>query len=541
MEIAAQAAAEDPRFRIMQQKERLRFMNFAAVLDAARTPYFCWLAGDDYWHPSFLAKAHTALSGDPNAVSALPSTLFEVDGELTGVRPDNTDLTGDWAKRVRDFLVNPGGTRMYGLFRTDPLKASFPTREMVAYDWALMIAVLRQGDQIALDQTLLFRDRTDWRAYPRQVDKLYSSRFFRNLPLADMTIYLLRKRLIPLSFSVVARLLHLNVLKHEEYVFVTQPEKWLKRRRIYRRLGMPFARNPASTREALAQLPDGPETKDALSEDVSLSGQAEEKFAYAIYLLNQNSPSEAERSTARRLLREASASEPAAALRLLQVDEEEGRIEPAELASRYLRLAEKGSHQAAGEAGRLSVSGLGGPVDKKHLAFVLETARDTGHVTAVRPLAWLLAHGIGTNKDLDRAFALYDEILDANPAAHRDYARVLIANERASEKVIHHFTSAIEGGLHWCVIDLIEFTQGIDPRQTAFALYWSLRTAHLAKDPALLHRLQSFWDQLGAETFAEMRALNLPNMEDLIAALGLQDRLPSNRQPAQQISSMSDG
>ncbi len=241
LQLAEAAAAADPRIRLLRQPERLGFMNFRAPLDLAGTPFFVWLAGDDHWHPDFLARSLTALEAAPAAVSALPQAGFI--GPPARPVPNLAFLRGDPAERVRRYLAHPGGTRMYGLMRTAAVRAAFPPRPFNAWDWYLMVSLLAAGPQLSLPEVLLFREETPWQHYAEVVDRQTDRWLYRRLPVLEMSLQLIRDRRIPRG--ALPALLALNLRKHEEYVAVNQPEAFRRRRWLYRGLGLPKATRAA--------------------------------------------------------------------------------------------------------------------------------------------------------------------------------------------------------------------------------------------------------------------------------------------------------
>ena len=211
-------------------------------MDRAETPYFVWLAADDYWGPNFLSLAHTALAERADAVSALPACRFT---DAPG-GPFLPPLVADHSKRLRSYLAAPGGTRMYGLTRTRVLKDAFPRRGMHAYDWLLMMGVLKAGTQITLPQVQLYRGKTPVTTY---VDDASEQRhMFRIFPALDMSLSALRAGHIP--WTIWGDLLALNLRKHEEFLAYRHPDLFTKMRWFYRLLGLPIARSDEMTREA---------------------------------------------------------------------------------------------------------------------------------------------------------------------------------------------------------------------------------------------------------------------------------------------------
>ncbi|MGL4237207.1 glycosyltransferase [Tabrizicola sp.] len=248
--IAEAAAAKDDRIGLVRQKKQLGFMNFRVPLDQAETPYFAWLAGDDYWHPDFLAETSRALNAAPAALSALPQAAFV--GPPERAVPDLGFLKGDAAGRVRRYLVRPGGTRMYGLMRTTTLKTACPTRPFHAYDWYLMVALLAEGPQLSLPQTLLFREETPWWRYAHSFAAETRPGIRRGFPILDMSLQLIRDRRIPIR--ALPALLRLNLHKHEEVVAVADPDKWRRRRWVYKKLGLTIANSPKLQADLAARL-----------------------------------------------------------------------------------------------------------------------------------------------------------------------------------------------------------------------------------------------------------------------------------------------
>jgi glycosyltransferase involved in cell wall biosynthesis len=241
--IAEAAAAKDHRISLVRQPRRLGVMNFRVPLDRAETPYFAWLAGDDHWHPDFLAETLRALNAAPAAISALPQAVFV--GPTSRPVPNLGFLKGNARGRIQSYLAHPGGTRMYGLMRTTEAKAAFPPRPFHAYDWYLMVALLAKGPQLSLPQTLIFREETPWWRYATAFAEETPSGLRRSFPILEMSWQLIRDRKVPLG--ALPALVGLNLRKHEEVLALTRPETWHRRRWLYRSLALPIS--SSSTRK----------------------------------------------------------------------------------------------------------------------------------------------------------------------------------------------------------------------------------------------------------------------------------------------------
>lgn len=226
-EICRTEAEKDQRFHVVQQKQRLGFLNFGELLKTVDTPYFVWLAGDDWWEAEFLEYTIDALEEHPSAVSALPNCAF-VGPTKAKKKPTNHAILGTWRQRAASFLADTNGSRMYGLHRTRALQRAFPTKTMNAYDWYLMLGMLKQGPQIAVNETLMNRERTDWRYYSRLVYELYPPGLFRTYPLLDMTLSAIKAGFVPPAPNVLRRLYRLNIEKRDECAAVMTPELFFR-------------------------------------------------------------------------------------------------------------------------------------------------------------------------------------------------------------------------------------------------------------------------------------------------------------------------
>jgi hypothetical protein len=106
---------------------------------------------------------------------------------------------------------------MYGLFRTEVLRRSFPKQSFHAYDWALSAATLVHGRHNEIPDVLMFRDMTPAHRYTELVRKDHSSLFSRLFPVLPMTRWLIFEARVPLTWRVAGALVTLNIDKHCEY------------------------------------------------------------------------------------------------------------------------------------------------------------------------------------------------------------------------------------------------------------------------------------------------------------------------------------
>lgn len=208
----------DRRIVFTRQPKNLGYQNFRFVLDWANTPFFMWAAGDDRWAPGFVEENLRALRSDASLACSISKVQFERGGNPLHLSRGTYPLVGSVVDNVASFLCRPAdNSRMYGLFRTEVLKRSFPMKSFHAYDWALSAATLLHGKHNELPEVLMFRDRTLPERYTDLVRKDHRSLVPRLFPLLQMTRWLLFEAKIPLTWRVAGALLALNVEKHYEY------------------------------------------------------------------------------------------------------------------------------------------------------------------------------------------------------------------------------------------------------------------------------------------------------------------------------------
>jgi len=246
--IAARFAESDPRIECSRTARRLGYMNFPYTLKDANSDWVVWLAGDDYWAPRFLEATLSAAEDRPDAASILPRWRYVGLGhDASRIMP----LEGTRAERVRQYLAAPGGTRMYGLTRREALQAAFPKRNFHAFDWFLMLGLLRVGPQIEVPEFLLYRERTPLRHYVETAAR-EGSWPFRRWPALPMSLAVLRAGRVPLSNLL--DLAKLNLRKHEEYLSIMEPGAFLRRLAIFRAAGLPLSNTPDRLAEIAEDL-----------------------------------------------------------------------------------------------------------------------------------------------------------------------------------------------------------------------------------------------------------------------------------------------
>ena len=198
--------------------------NFRFLLGEAKTPYFMWLAGDDYLLPRYIEATAGCLDARPEVVSCVTKVQFHRDNVPTGLATGGAPLTASIRENLARYLIRPGANaRFYGMHRRDALRAAFPPRHFHAFDWAVMAGMLLQGKQAEIDEILLVRDETPGEAYVGQVKRDNKTIMSRLFPLLPMTGDLIFRQRIPMDSHIARALLRINLEHHLQYTAKYHP------------------------------------------------------------------------------------------------------------------------------------------------------------------------------------------------------------------------------------------------------------------------------------------------------------------------------
>ncbi len=165
-ELLAAAAAEDPRIRVIRQKENIGSLkNFQAVLHAATGPYFMWRADDDLSDLDYAEKLAAALDAAPNAYLAVGRIKRTFYGRAT--QPDDLLYPKPAGReRIDRILAALRGFHpscFYGLWRRERIVA---IRERVLkafpHTWAhdqITVAPAILDEAVTADDATAFHQR----------------------------------------------------------------------------------------------------------------------------------------------------------------------------------------------------------------------------------------------------------------------------------------------------------------------------------------------------------------------------------------------
>ena len=189
--------------------------NFHFLLKRAETEFFMWAAADDERAPTYVEKCLGYLEAHPDHVLAQSRVLFTDAGYPRHIGTGTYSLDRTFEANISRFLKNPAdNSRYYGIFRTEALQRSFPTARFFALDWAVSATTLREGKHHELPEILMVRSISKAEAYRNGVLADHSSRLFHIFPALAMSIYLVRKGILPRSLSAFRKLYRLNIYLH---------------------------------------------------------------------------------------------------------------------------------------------------------------------------------------------------------------------------------------------------------------------------------------------------------------------------------------
>lgn len=169
--ICQEYAKSDKRIRYIRQSQNMGpIWNFNFVLQEAKGEFFMWAAADDYWLPTFLQKNVLALDNDHDIVGSISDVGLYRDF-TNDLKPNIDDPTNKNSKRFQYVISTAGsyeerigaylrffqGSIVYGLYRTEKMRAGFVPKHFWAIDLAIVLNILKHGNLNVTDEILMYR------------------------------------------------------------------------------------------------------------------------------------------------------------------------------------------------------------------------------------------------------------------------------------------------------------------------------------------------------------------------------------------------
>lgn len=156
-------AAADARVRYIRQPGRISAVeNFRYVLARSSSPYFIWLAADDWWGEGFLKRATTMLDRDPGLVMVF-SYFQEYDWTTGELKPLVYPVASHGAPRLRLLtrILNPVANAIYGMFRRTAIDVeALPAIDF--FDLLFLNHLAVKGDMAVISEDLFVAGWKPW-------------------------------------------------------------------------------------------------------------------------------------------------------------------------------------------------------------------------------------------------------------------------------------------------------------------------------------------------------------------------------------------
>jgi len=178
-EICNDFSQKDGRIKYFQQKHTVNIQeNGNFVLNKAQTEFFVWTQVDDIWELEFLKETIQILEKNPNLVGC--NSQVDIVGSITDYLKDsendtffkkyykkirkkfrkmNTEsLKGDYDKRLRTFLKNPGHNNiLFGVFKTKEFQNSTISEMFVGNDFCIVLNLLKYGEIHVINKICMYQ------------------------------------------------------------------------------------------------------------------------------------------------------------------------------------------------------------------------------------------------------------------------------------------------------------------------------------------------------------------------------------------------
>ncbi|MDS7594766.1 glycosyltransferase family 2 protein [Agrobacterium tumefaciens] len=140
--VIASYASKDSRIRAFRQPSNIGAMpNFLFVLREARGEFFMWAADDDEWSPDCI-EFYLANIGSAGLVSGNFETVFHAQNKVLLTEVPRLDPDKPVYKNAEAFIANLQPSMIYGLHKTECLRANIPAENFDFWDCALVYSIL---------------------------------------------------------------------------------------------------------------------------------------------------------------------------------------------------------------------------------------------------------------------------------------------------------------------------------------------------------------------------------------------------------------
>lgn len=220
-DICGEYVQRDPRVRLTRHRQNIGvYPNFRHVLFAAETPFFMWAAHDDRHEPDFIAANLANLEAHPQAIVSISQVDFDDNGAFVSRAEGTTPFTGSPRENLVRYLWDPNcSSRLYGLYRTEALRKSFPDiPSFHAMDYLICGLSLLHGHHVEVPRVLFHRQIPEPGKYQLQVRGDEPTVLTRLFPAYRLSRHLLHYVPSEYRASLMPPLMRLNFFYHVAYV-----------------------------------------------------------------------------------------------------------------------------------------------------------------------------------------------------------------------------------------------------------------------------------------------------------------------------------
>ncbi|MBV9126047.1 MAG: glycosyltransferase [Planctomycetes bacterium] len=162
--ICEEYAARDRRVAYYRNETNLgAVVNFRRVFDLSSGEFFMWAGHHDLWEPTFISQCLNRLLEEPEAVLCFtPLRLIDANGACLGSYDENLNtLHLDRLGRLHVVLWRlrwqlGAGATIYGLFRSQALRAVGVAQNTYGADWALLAELSLLGPFVTVPEPLFW-------------------------------------------------------------------------------------------------------------------------------------------------------------------------------------------------------------------------------------------------------------------------------------------------------------------------------------------------------------------------------------------------
>ena len=168
-EICKEFLENDTRIKYFKQEKNIGILeNFYFILNESKSPYFVWIAVDDFWQKDFLEKNIDELLNNKKYVGSISKidyydiekNTYEVNATRSKIKKyhsyDKYPKFGKYIDRVSYYLRLNRAENVYALFKTDLLKKCIE-KPTIGVDLKILLNILKYGEINVLDEILMKR------------------------------------------------------------------------------------------------------------------------------------------------------------------------------------------------------------------------------------------------------------------------------------------------------------------------------------------------------------------------------------------------